>query len=360
MKFFSTQKLYKKIAKGEIGGFTVPAFNLRILTFETARALFRAAKKEKAGAFIIELAPSEMGYTDQTPQSYVNVVLEAAKKENFKGPLFFQGDHFKLNIKNLKVLIKKAIKAGFYNIDIDGSCFENLQKNARETAYFSFFIRKHQPKNIQISIGGEVSKIGGKNTTEREFEEFLKIYEKEKKKYGKFEGLIKIAVQTGSSHGGEVLPTGKLKQIHLDFKILKTLSEKAKKYGLAGVVQHGGSTLPEKYFKEFPKIGVLEIHLATLFQNIVLDNEYFPQDLKEKMYFWLEKNFKTKKEKGMTQVQFFYKFRKYALGKFKKEISKIPSKNKDKISQALEEKFLFFFKSLNVSQTEKFIKKLYF
>ena len=344
----STFNLYKKMAQGEVNGFTVPAFNIRTLTFDVARALFKAVKKEKVGAFIIELARSEINYTKQTPEEYVALILAAALAEKFKGPLFFQADHFYLD-SNLKKLIKRVIKAGFYNIDLDFSKLK-LKENFSQTAEFTKYIRKIQPKNLEISIGGEVGEIGGKNTTLKELKEFMN---------GCGKGLIKVAVQTGTSHGGILLASGKLKDPKQDFKTLKLLSQEAKKYGLTGIVQHGASTLVEKYFKKFPKISVIEIHLATIFQNIIYDSIYFPKDLKEKIYLWLENKFKKEKNKFKSEIQFFYKFRKYGFGKFKKEIWDISQINKNKICQQLEKKFISFFRNLNVSNTLDLIRKIY-
>ncbi|HSB66883.1 MAG TPA: hypothetical protein VLD65_09905, partial [Anaerolineales bacterium] len=55
--------LYLARGKGEIPlTFTVPAMNLRMLAFESARAVFRVAKEMNAGAFVFEIARSEMGY----------------------------------------------------------------------------------------------------------------------------------------------------------------------------------------------------------------------------------------------------------------------------------------------------------
>jgi len=95
----STQRLYKNIARRENKGFTVPALNIRTMTFDVARAVFRAVKKEKVGAFIFEIARSEISYTKQSPEEYISVILGAAIREGFKGPLFFQGDHFQINSK---------------------------------------------------------------------------------------------------------------------------------------------------------------------------------------------------------------------------------------------------------------------
>lgn len=325
--FHSTQKLYQRIKDGKVKGFTVPAFNLRTLTYDTARALFRAAKKNRVGAFIIELAESEIDYTKQSLKEYAGLILKASVKEKFEGPLFLQGDHFKIkgNFKDLKRLIKKAIKSGFYNIDIDGSLL-SLKENFKQTAEFASIIRKLEPKNLTVSIGGEVGVVGGRNTTLFEFEEFIKGFDSELLGYRDFKGLSKIAVQTGTAHGkgGEV-----------DFQLLKILTAKAKEYGIAGVVQHGASTLSEQEFKKFPEVGVLEIHLATEFQNIILKSSYFPQGLKEKIY--------SKKDFGF----------------FKKEISNIPQKDIDKICEELEEKFSFFFRNLNVCNTSELIQEIY-
>jgi len=52
----SIQDLYEAMGKGKVTGFTVPAMNIRTLTFNLVRAVYRAAKKISAGAFIFEIA----------------------------------------------------------------------------------------------------------------------------------------------------------------------------------------------------------------------------------------------------------------------------------------------------------------
>ena len=126
----SIQSLYEAIGKKQFKGFTVPAINIRGLTYDVARSIFRAAKKNHVGAFIFEIARSEIGYTDQRPAEYASVILAAAIKEGYECPVFIQGDHFQINAKyyekdkdaeinKVRGLIKEAIEAGFYNIDID-------------------------------------------------------------------------------------------------------------------------------------------------------------------------------------------------------------------------------------------------
>src|SRR5438552_6479675 len=79
----SIHDLYMAMGRGDAGGFTVPAINVRAMSYDTARAVIRAAKKLDAGAFIFEIARSEIGYTEQRPHEYAAVVLGAALREEF-------------------------------------------------------------------------------------------------------------------------------------------------------------------------------------------------------------------------------------------------------------------------------------
>ena len=374
----SIQGLYDAMGKGKTGRFTVPAMNIRILTFDLARAVFRAAKKIKAGAFIFEIAKSEIGYTDQRPLEYSSIIILAAIKENYTGPIFIQGDHFQVKAKNflkdkdkeldqLKHLIKEAISSSFYNIDIDSSTLVDLSKpdldkqqklNYDVCALLTKYIRKLQPKGIDISIGGEIGEVGGKNSNPQELKAFMQGYLKTIKS---IKGISKISIQTGTSHGGVVLPDGSIAKVSIDFDTLEKLSEIARKdYGLAGAVQHGASTLPNDAFHRFSEVSCAEIHLATQFQNIVYD--YLPLSLKEKIYAWLHSKCIKEKKKDWTDDQFIYKLRKKALGPFKKEIHSLATDARIKISQVLEEEFSFLFKQLNIKNTKaeitKYIKKV--
>jgi len=381
IKLASTYNLYKARAKNEWDGFSVPAFNIRTLTFDTARAIFRQVLRKRVGAFIFEIARSEVSYTNQKMSEYVPVILAAAMKEGFRGTLFFQGDHFQIKaekffdekqkdeeISTVKKLIKESIEAGVYNIDIDCSTLVKLNEkdlkkqqkyNFELTALLTFHIRQLEPKNITISIGGEVGEIGGKNSTPKDLKAFIEGYNEEIKKFNKIEGLIKIAVQTGATHGGIVLPSGELKRVDIDFETLKKLSEEARKYGMGGAVQHGASTLPEEYFDRFLKAGAIEIHLATAFQNIVYDSPSLPVELKEKISNWLKKEAISEREPDESEEQFLYKTRKKALGPFKKEIWGISQKDRDKISGELENKFAVIFEKLGVGNTVDLINKYY-
>jgi fructose/tagatose bisphosphate aldolase len=348
--------------------------NLRMLAFDSARAVFRVANEMNAGAFIFEIARSEMGYTDQRPAEYASNILAAAIAEGYTGPVFIQGDHFQVSAKRyasspdtevqaVKDLTKEAIAAGFYNIDIDTSTLVDITKatvpeqqtlNYTLSAMYSATIRSLQPAGVQVSIGGEIGEVGGHNSTEEELRAYMNGFRAELSRQSpNAGGLSKISIQTGTSHGGVVLPDGSIAKVNLDFGILLKLSRVARSaYGLGGTVQHGASTLPDNAFGKFVDSEAAEVHLATNFQNIIF--EYLPEDLRSEIYAFLDKNLAAERKPDMTDEQFYYKTRKNAIGPFKAKIWQLPAEAKNSISQALEEQFRKLFVYLGMQGTRKF------
>lgn len=225
----------------------------------------------------------------------------------------------------MKGLIKEAIEAEFYNIDIDTSTLVDLSKetiyeqqrpNFENTALLAEHVRNLEPEGVTISIGGEIGEIGGKNSTPEEARAYLDGF---RDVYKGDKGLSKLSVQTGTKHGGVVLPDGSIAQVKIDFETLRILSELVRKeYGLSGCVQHGASTLPEEAFDKFPETGTSEIHLATGFQNIIYDSKYLPDEFRKMIYEFLKKQFASEWKEGQTEEQFIYSTRKKGFGPFKK------------------------------------------
>ena len=375
----SIQGLYEARGRGEIKGFTVPALNIRGLPYELCRAIFRTAIKTQAGAFIFELAKSEMGYTFQKPQELSAIILGAAIKEGYQGPVFIQGDHFQVNAKNyakdkdkeiagLKTLIKDGIAGGFYNIDIDTSTLVDLSKSTvveQQRANFEVgveltkYVRELEPAGITISVGGEIGEVGKENSNEQELRAYLDNFNEllEKEKSGAT-GISKISIQTGTSHGGVPLPDGTVAEVNLDFDTLEILSRISReRYGLAGAVQHGASTLPLDLFHKFPELETAEIHLATDFQNMTYGSNLFPNDFKEKIYTHLRKKFAAEKKDGETDEQFIYKTRKKGFGEFKSEFWCLSKEIREGIGQELERKTDFLFDKLAVGNTRSDVIK---
>jgi fructose/tagatose bisphosphate aldolase len=357
---------------------TVPAMNMRFTTYDTVRAAFRAAQQTQAGAFIFEIARSEMSYTYQQPAEFSTALIAAAIKEGYKGPIFIQGDHFQVKaslfkknpeaaVQEVKDLIAEAIPAGFWNIDLDTSTLVTLDPdsldeqqfhNYMRSAELTKFARDLEPEGVTISLGGEIGEVGEKNSTTEELDAYIEGYKRELAKLGDYEGLSKISVQTGTSHGGVMLPDGTMATVAVDFETLLALGERARQHGSGGAVQHGASTLPEELFNKFPETQTLEIHLATGFQNLFMDHTSFPSDLKQNIYRFLDKANADERKPNMTDAQFYYLTRKKALGPFKSELWAMESANKDVLAQALEDKFNFFFDKLNVVGTRDLIDEL--
>jgi fructose-bisphosphate aldolase class II len=373
----SIHDLYLARGRGAVGGFTVPAINVRGMAYETARAIFRVANKLDAGAFILEIARSEIAYTDQRPTEYVAVMLAAALREGFRGPVFIQGDHFQVNAKKyvadrdpevnaVKSLAREAIDAGFYNIDVDTSTLVDLSKptqteqqrrNFEECVDITQYLRGLEPHGVTISVGGEIGEVGTSNSTVEELEAFMDGYNDTlQKRAPGMAGLSKISVQSGTSHGGVVLADGKIADVKLDLQTLELLSKVAReKYGLSGAVQHGASTLPDEAFNNFPRTETAEIHLATNFQNMLYDA--LPSDLRDEVYAWLGENAREERKAGDSDEQFFYKTRKKALGPFKRQFWDLDSGTRERLAAAYDEKFTFLFTQLGVGGTKDAVRR---
>ncbi|MEO5617946.1 MAG: class II fructose-bisphosphate aldolase, partial [Candidatus Eisenbacteria bacterium] len=300
-------------------------------------------------------------------------------REGWKGPVFIQGDHFQVNLKKyladpaaemdvVKDITAEAIKAGFFNIDVDTSTLVDLaregheaqqQANGERCAELTAFIRDHEPKGVTVSVGGEIGEVGSQNSTAEELQAFMKVYAASLARLAPgAAGLSKISIQTGTSHGGVPLPDGSIAQVKIDFDAIDTLSRLARSpFGMAGAVQHGASTLPAELFNRFPQLGACEIHLATEFQNMIFDSPAFPADMKQAIYAKLRETEAGDRKSTDTDEQFFYKTRKKALGGWKRELWSMPVAARQAIGQALEDKFRFLLTQLAAGGTRALAEK---
>jgi fructose/tagatose bisphosphate aldolase len=374
----SIYPLYMAFGRNEIErAFTVPAFNIRALTYDAARALFRVAMRHDVGAFIFEIARSEIGYTEQRPGEYAACILGAAIREGFTGPVFIQGDHFQASAKKwetaegqaaemkaLESLIDEALAAEFYNIDIDTSTLVNLDFPTRDeqqranyegTAHLTKYIREREPSGITVSVGGEIGEVGKYNTHPEEVRAYADGL---KRLLGGLTGISKISVQTGTSHGGVPLADGSIAQAKIDFEVLRQTTHICREeYGMAGAVQHGASTLPESVFNKFPEAEAVEIHLATGFQNMILDAPTLPQDIKNGIRDYCFENCLDERKPEQTDEQFVYTTRKKALGPFKRRMWEMDDAHKGPIIDELETKFAFLMEKLGVHNTKDIVAK---
>ena len=373
----SIHELYMARGRGEVGGFTVPAINLRTQVFEMAAAVFRAARARDVGAVILELARSEQEYTFQRPGEFITNVLAGAIAAGWHGPVFVQGDHFQFNAKKyaadpaavtdgLRRLTVEALGAGYGNIDIDSSTLVDLSRTAVDAqqhtnytraAELTALIREHEPEGQTTSVGGEIGEVGKENSTEAELRAYLDGYRSALTGLAGADaiGISKVSVQTGTSHGGIPLPDGSVAPVKLDFGTLERLGIVARQYGLAGAVQHGASTLPDELFHRFPTVETAEIHLATGFQNLLFEHPAFPADLMAEIHAWCDSTCADERTPDQDEAQFLYKTRKKALGPFKRRLWELPGR--EAILATQEAKVGFLMEQLKVPGTAELISR---
>src|SRR3954464_3832414 len=373
----SIHELYMARGRVEVGGFTVPAVNLRTQVFDMALTICRAAQSMDVGTVIFELARSEQEYTYQRPGEYITSVLAGSIAAGWSAPVFVQGDHYQFNAAKYKADpeataqaigkgTRDAIAAGYGNSDVDSSTLVDLSlatvdeqqaTNYERAAEISALIREIQPDGMTISIGGEIGEVGKQNSTEEELRTYLDGYyrELERRAGPGVAGLSTVSVQTGPSHGGVPLPDGGVAEVKLDFGTLERLGEVARSYGLAGAVQHGASTLPDELFHRFPEVETAEIHLATGFQNLLYDHPAFPAELTKTIDAWCYANTADERKAGQTDEQFLYTSRKKALGPLKRQLWELPTK--DEILADQERKVRFLMEQLKVQDSRAMVER---
>ena len=372
----SISPVYQALGKGELAPMTIPAFNVRGLTYPLARAIWQAALQTECGPIIFELAPSESSGCDQTFEEYAAMVMAAAFKEGYRGPVFLQGDHFSVDhlsdAEPLTELAIQVIESGFYQIDIDGSHQYNARAdqltefhspNAEVTAKIITALRQKQPSDIHLTLGGEVGEIGGRNTTVED----LVAFHTELDKFlpNGVSGLDKISAQTGTTHSGIVLPDGTTGKMNVDFGLINELAQQARQFDWSGMVQHGASTLQLEDLAQLPEAGVIEVHLATQIQNILFDHPAFPVELRDQMKRELTASARgaegdhLETSEDLSEAQRFYQARWAAWGIYKTQLWQLEPSVIDQVEDSLTDWATHIFQSLKVAHRNQVLKDYY-
>jgi len=392
VKLNSPDSFYRAMALGKFDRqLAVPAINIRGNSLDTARAVFSAANELGVGAFISEIARSEIGYTNQQGREYAAVNQAAAMLEGWTGPLFLQGDHIQLSAEKVgkggadeekeqaahSALIRSLLTYGFGSIDLDMSPFEKrnnaeLSFDEQQRVNYDLTARKiWEIRDLErelelpytVMLGGETGEVGKMNTRREDIEAYanglVRALDEIRNETGlTLESIRKIAVQTGTSHGGITLPDGSKAEVKIDFGVLAMAREASKRFGWAGPVQHGASTLPDAAFSNFVTSGAAEVHLATGFQDIIFDTGIVKvpglQSMIEK--FLVSKLIGEWKD-GQTFAQFAKGSRKKANGPFKFEMWTMPEEVRQLVSNVLRAKFAFLFGALCVTDTRDLVSQ---
>ncbi|MEX2540845.1 MAG: class II fructose-bisphosphate aldolase [Trueperaceae bacterium] len=358
--------VYRAFAEGKLAPMTVPAMNLRGLTYLLARAVFRAVDRLDAGPVMFELAPSESDVSDQSFAEYGAQVLAAAAREGHRGPVYLQGDHFEVAYDSdgghsaLMERSRAAVAAGVRQIDLDAagladgsapSANERQRPNALATAHMLAFLRRLDGGD-ELVVGGEVGEIGGANTTPEELRTFLTAVSDALP--AGMRGLDKVSVQTGTRHGGVVRKDGSVGEMSVDLELTAILSDVARsEFGLPGVVQHGASTLSTAQLAQLPDAGVIEVHLATGIQNLVFEHGALPREFTDRINRELDSTAEIRPDDGgesashaesghydapgeLSERQRFVMNRWKAWGRYKRELWTLESGVQASLGEAME------------------------
>ena len=372
--------LYEDNTNNQMSGRTVPVLYFRGLCYESARATFKLLNQIDSAACMFAVDLSEGQDTDLSAEEYAAVMLTAAMREGFHGPLFFQAairidaNNFAKNSteesERVHQQIKAAIHNGFYNIHMDASVtvdkdqvalLEKYRNNFEQVAMMSLRAREYQPTHIEVNLSAHVGTIGDEHTINRvdEIEAFLDGYEScLRNEAPKARGLSQLSVSIGTVPGGRVLPDGRPQEMNLDWQAFERLQATAiQNYDLNGLILQGVSTLSEETQKQLPYKQVLEAHLSTAHHQLLLNSSHLPEALKHDIIAYLKDAQRGHWREGMTEEQFIHSVSGKCFGPFKKKFwdlsGECKKQLKDEVSNLLGRSFAAF----RIAETKRIVRE---
>jgi fructose-bisphosphate aldolase class II len=250
------------------------------------------------------------GCTGQTPDSFFTTVVRFAEECRFSKPFILHADHVTVQDtsltekKDVRRLLADQLAAGFTSFALDAS-FNPLPDN------ISLVTELAQPLiaagcGLEVELG-EVKAVGAVSnlTTVAETEEFL-------------EGLAAkgvsphlLAIDNGSQSGNYL--DGQV--VKLDLERTGEIFAAARRFGLAGLVQHGITGTPLRIVGKLADYGIRKGNIGTLWQNVA--HAGLPVELLDAMRAWA-------RESGRDI--------KHATRVFKSQIDAIPTENARQIA----------------------------
>jgi fructose-bisphosphate aldolase class II len=245
------------------------------------------------------------GYTGQTPEQFFSTLVDYAERGRFTRPFIVHGDH--ITVKDTSAgelaaaaeLIAAGLAAGYTSFAIDAS-FNPLEDNIR-------IVRRLAEPVVAAGYGlevelGEVRPVGSESnlTTVEETEEFLAALTST----GVRPDLL--AIDNGSKSGNYL--DGEM--IRIDLERTGEINGVARRYGIAGLVQHGITGTPLRIVGKLAEYGIRKGNVGTLWQNVA--HAGLPLELMDRMRCWARENRRDIK---------------YATVLFKAEIDAIPAEH---------------------------------
>lgn len=212
---------------------TAGAFNTTNL--ETTVGILQAIEKSGIPTFI-QVAPTNISLAGY--EYLVDMVSRYA--ENMDTPVALHLDHGK-KFED----VKKAIRAGFTSVMIDGAAFD-FEENIAFTKQAVDFAKAYG-----IPVEAELGAILGKED-DHVSEADSKTNPEQVQEFVERTGCNMLAISVGNVHGLEDEP-------RIDFELLKEINEVSP----VPLVIHGGSGIPDEHIQQMVNYNVAKINIAS-------------------------------------------------------------------------------------------------
>ncbi|MCU0586913.1 MAG: class II fructose-bisphosphate aldolase [Syntrophobacteraceae bacterium] len=209
-----------------------------------------------------EIAKSELGYTELTPDSFVAfIVQENERLGNTEVPFAIHGDHITVkkpeDVESVSRLIAAEMEAGFTSFAIDASHMENAD-NLAATSQLARPIIEHG-LNLEVELGEIGAKSGSAEGFTQPEEASWFIGELDKK--GIRPNLL--AINNGSIHGTYFGAAHEGIQLELTREIWKAIQPWS-----VDIAQHGITGTSLEKISSFIQYGIRKGNVGTLWQNV--------------------------------------------------------------------------------------------
>ena len=364
--------------RGEVGGFTVPAINLRTQVFEMAAAVFRAARARDVGTVILELARSEQEYTFQRPGEFITNVLAGAIAAGWHGPVFVQGDHFQFNAKKYAA-DPDAVTDGLRRLTVRGAgrrlrqhrhrlvhAGRPVAAHGRRAAAHQLLARgradrahpaaSSRPARRPASVARSARSARRTRPRPSCAPTWTATGPRSPASPGRRPSAsARSACRPARATAASPCPTAASRP---------SSSTSGRSSGsaswLASTVSPARCSTarrpcPTSSSTASPTVETAEIHLATGFQNLLFDHPAFPADLLAEIDAWCDSTCADERTPDQDEAQFIYKTRKKALGPFKRRLWELPGR--EAILATQEAKIGYLMEQLKVPGTAEVVRR---
>ncbi len=209
-----------------------------------------------------EIAKSELGYTEFTPATFVEFIIQENERlGNTDVPFGVHADHITVKkpeeVESVAALIAKQLEAGFTSFAIDASHMEN-DKNLAATSELARPIVR-EGLGLEVELGEIGAKSGSSEgfTQPEEAEWFIGELDKNKIRPNL------LAINNGSIHGTYFGAAHEGIQLDLTAKIWESIQPWS-----VDVAQHGITGTSLEKISSFIEYGIRKGNVGTLWQNI--------------------------------------------------------------------------------------------